>query len=420
MKKFPEHFIWGSATSAHQVEGSNINSDIWAEEFAEGSPYADKSGDGVDHYRRYREDIALMAKLGLKAYRFSIEWARIEPEPGCYSRSELDHYRDVLKACYEHGIMPMVTMHHFTSPRWLMRDGGWSNPQVAERFGQYVGFVFSELGDMIPYALTMNEVNLPIMLREMFINFDFMPPIGIDAKSWTAPGWRESAAKMCGADIENYFTFHMASDEESLQNVKNAHVKAREAIRQWSPSTKVGMSLALPDIQSVPGGEVQAEEVWFSYFKQFLPVIQDDDYLGIQNYTRELYGPEGQMKPPEGTELTGMGSEYYPEGLEGAVRKAAKDWSKPIIITEHGIATEDDSQRVRYIKRGLEGLFAAVTDGIPVQGYFYWSSFDNFEWIFGYSSRFGIIAVDRSNMERTVKNSGHVLGGIAQRGSLEE
>lgn len=418
MLKFPERFLWGSATSAHQVEGNNINSDVWSEEYADGSPYADKSGDGVDHYRQYRTDIALMAKLGLKAYRFSIEWARIEPEKGFFSRSELEHYRDVLYACYEYGITPMVTMHHFTSPRWLMRDGGWSNPEVSGLFARYCEYVFQELGDLIPYALTMNEVNLPIMLREMFINFDFMPPIGIDAKSWTAPGWRESAARMCGADIEHYFTFHMASDEESLQHVKDSHVKAREVIRRCSPSTKVGLSLALPDVQAIAGGEENAEKVWHSYYRQFLPILQEDDYLGIQNYTRERYGPDGQMKPPDGAELTSMGSEFYPEGLEGAVRKAAIDWKRPIIITEHGIATEDDLQRCRYIRRGLEGLHAAISDGISVEGYLYWSTFDNFEWIFGYSSRFGIIGVDRTTMERHVKMSGKLIGEIAQTNGL--
>ena len=125
---FPHTFLIGSSTAAYQVEGNNTNSDFWAEEYADGSPYADKSGDAVDHYRRYREDIALMASLGLKAYRFSLEWARIEPAPGQYSRSAIAHYRDMLEACYDHGLTPIVCLHHFSSPQWLMRLGGWASP----------------------------------------------------------------------------------------------------------------------------------------------------------------------------------------------------------------------------------------------------------------------------------------------------
>jgi len=169
---FPKDFLWGTATSAHQVEGNNTNSDVWAEEYSKGSPYADKSGDAIAHYRLYKEDIKLMASLGIKVYRFSIEWARIEPEEGYYSKMEIEHYKDVIKTCLDNDIIPVVTMHHFTSPRWLMRIGGWANPVVSDKFAKYCEVVFEEIGHMVPYVLTMNEVNLPVMLKEMFINFN--------------------------------------------------------------------------------------------------------------------------------------------------------------------------------------------------------------------------------------------------------
>ena len=285
---FPDSFLWGTATSAHQVEGNNLNSDVWAEEYAEGSPYRDRSGDAVNHYHLYREDIRLLASLGFNSYRFSIEWARIEPEPGVYSRAELAHYRDMIRACKENGITPVVTLMHFTSPRWLMQLGGWKNPETADRFARYCEFVFREIGEEIPYALTMNEANLPVLLKELFINLNFMPPVGIDAKTWTAPGWRDSAARRCGTTIDRYFTFHMASDEASLGIVMDAHRKARAAIKQVSPSTRVGLSLALPDVQCMPGGEAHAARKWHDYFGQFLPAIQGDDFLGVQNYAREV------------------------------------------------------------------------------------------------------------------------------------
>ncbi|WNS45340.1 family 1 glycosylhydrolase [Paenibacillus sp. MMS20-IR301] len=418
-QSYPENFLWGTATSAHQVEGNNINADLWAEEHAEGSPYRDYSGDAINHYQLYREDILLLAGLGLNSYRFSIEWARIEPEPGIYSSAEIGHYRDVLQACKENGITPVVTMHHFTSPRWLMRFGGWKNPQTADRFAQYCETVFSELGQDIPYVVTMNEANLPVLLKELFVNLDFMPPVGIDGAAWTAPGWREAAALRCGTTIDKYFTFHMASDEQSLPIVMDAHKKARTAIKALQPAAKVGLSLALPDVQSVAGGEAYAAGKWYDYFGQYKDAIAGDDFLGVQNYAREVYGPQGLIQTADtAEEITGMGTEFYPEALAGSIRRVASELTLPIMVTEHGIATEDDSQRIRFISRGLQGLEGCIADGIPVLGYMYWSAFDNFEWTFGYGPHFGVIAVNRDTQERHVKESAHLLGAIARRNTV--
>jgi beta-glucosidase len=415
---FPKSFLWGTATSAYQVEGNNKKSDMWAEEYSEGSPYKDFSGDAVDHYHRYKQDIELMASLGLNSYRFSIEWSRIEPEQGVYSKEEIDHYRDVIKICYDNHITPVVTMMHFTSPQWLMQMGGWKNPKTADLFAKYCEVVFKELGKDIPYVLTMNEVNLPVMLKELFINLDFMPPVGMDAKSWTAPGWRESAAQKCGTTVDQYFTFHMASDEESLEIVKEAHRKARAVMKKINPLTKVGLSLALPEIQAVEGGEEQAANVWHDYFGQFKSAMEGDDFIGVQNYTREIYGPQGQVPVVEGTEVTAMGYEYYPEALAGTIRNVAKDLDLPVMVTEHGIATNDDSRRIEFIQRGLKGLHSCIEDRIEVLGYLYWSTFDNYEWTFGYEPKFGIIGVNRDTQERQVKESGRVLGEISRNNAV--
>jgi beta-glucosidase len=415
---FPPEFLWGSTTAAYQVEGNNINSDFWAEEHAEGSPYKDKSGDTIDHYRLYKEDIALMASLGLNTYRFSIEWSRIEPEPGYYSRSAIEHYRDVLETCYQNGLTPVVAMHHFSSPKWLMRLGGWASPEVPERFAKYCEVVFKEIGHLIPYVLTMNEINLPVMLREIFSKIGFIAPVGIARDAWEAPKWRESAAKLCGTTIENYFTFHMISDESSITILKDTHRKAREAIKKIQPNTKVGLSMALSDIQSIPGGEEFAEKKWHSYFRQYLDMVAEDDFFGLQNYTREVYGPEGQVKPEEGAELTLMGYEFYPEALGNVIRKVSKDLSMPIMITEHGIATENDTRRVEFIQKALEGVQACLDEGVDVRGYLHWTTFDNFEWQSGYSMKFGLIEVDRSTQERKVKESATYLGSMAKMNTL--
>ncbi|MGF7033353.1 beta-glucosidase [Paenibacillus mucilaginosus] len=410
---FPQHFMFGSATAAYQVEGNNTNSDFWAEEHAEGSPYQDKSGDAVDHYRLYRKDIALMASLGLKAYRFSIEWARIEPAPGQFSLSAIAHYRDVLQACYEHGLTPVVAMHHFSSPQWLMRFRGWGSEEVPERFAKYCEFVFQELGDLIPYVLTFNEVNLPVMLREVFSSIGIIPPVGIDGAAWTAPGWRASAAQLCGTTADRYVTFHMISDEPKIALLMEAHRRARQTIKRLQPNAKVGLSMALSDIQSVPGGEAWAQQKWQQYFEQYLPALEGDDFFGLQNYTREVYGPEGRVTPAADAELTQMKYEYYPEALGQVIRKVAKAVTLPIFITEHGVATDEDERRIEFIRRGLQGVHACLEEGIDVRGYLHWTTFDNFEWNAGYSMRFGLIGVDRTTQERTVKESARYLGRIA-------
>lgn len=415
---FPESFIWGTATAAHQVEGNNNNCDVWAEEYSEGSPYKDRSGDAVDHYNRFKDDIKLMADIGFKSYRFSVEWARIEPEPGVYSRAQLNHYREVIQTCIDNGLKPVVTMFHFTSPQWLMRLGGWKNPETADRFAKYCEVVIKEIGQDLDYVLTMNEANLPVMLKELFVNLEFVPPVGIDAKSWTAPGWRESAASKCGTTIDNYFTFHMASDDSSIQVVKDAHRKARTAIKKCNPAIKVGLSLALPEIQTIDGGEKHAEQAWHDYFTQFRSLFEDDDFLGVQNYTREVYGSSGALPVEEGREVTAMGYEYYPEALAGVIRRINGEISIPILVTEHGIATDDDSRREEFILRGLKGVYDCIAEGIDIRGYMYWSTFDNFEWSFGYDKRFGVISVNLETQERTVKNSAKLLGEISQSNTL--
>lgn len=411
---FPQHFLWGSATAAYQVEGNNVYSDFWAEEHADGSPYRDKSGDAVDHYRLYRQDIQLMAELGLKAYRFSIEWARIEPEQGQFSQEATDHYRDVLAACHEYGLTPIVTLHHFSSPQWLMRLGGWGDDRVTECFAAYTHWVISQLGEWIPYVLTFNEVNLPIMLREVFSNIGVIPPVGIDAQTWAAPAWRESAAQLCGTTVEHYFTFHMISDEQSIARLKRTHRRAREVIRSLRPDIQIGFSMALSDVQHVEGGEEVAKRKWQAYFGTYADLTEGDDFFGLQNYTREVYDANGLVAPAPDAELTQMKYEFYPEALAEVIRKVASVLHIPIMITEHGVATDDDSRRVEYMRRGLGGVQQCLADGVDVRGYMYWSTFDNFEWNSGYSMTFGMIGVDRSTQERTIKDSARYLGSISR------
>ena len=164
---FPKDFLWGAATAAHQVEGNNINTESWVLEHLPETIYAEPSGDACDHYHRYPEDIALLAKLGFNAYRFSLDWARIEPEEGEFSYAELEHYRHMLATCHEHGIQPVVTFHHFTSPRWLMPYGGWVDEKTPDRFARFCERAVNHLGDLISVACTVNEPNIPVVLSKL-------------------------------------------------------------------------------------------------------------------------------------------------------------------------------------------------------------------------------------------------------------
>ena len=420
---FPQGFLWGAATAAHQVEGHNDNCDTWAEEQAEGSPYADPSADAIDHYKRFAEDIALIASLGLKAYRFSVEWARIEPSEGVFDAEALAHYRQVVDACVANGLEPVVTLHHFTSPKWLMPLGGWKGKHTAALFARYVEQVMPALGPAVKRVVTLNECNIGVLLHGMFEQLEFVPPIGVDVKAWRAPAWRAHAAQACGTDAATYCAFQMAGDAQGVATIAAAHRAARDVIRRVAPGVQVALSLALSQVQVLPGGEQRAARAWHDNFRQWLPVIAGDDYFALQNYTREIYGPNGQVAPPPGTEHTRAGYEFAPEALGSVVRRVAHDLAAhgkalPILITENGYCGDDDSRRVVFLDRALRGLQSAIAEGAPVIGYTCWSAFDNFEWVFGYAMRFGIIGVDRSTQQRMVKPSAWCLGAIAEANAL--
>jgi len=419
---FPDGFLWGAATSAHQVEGHNTNCCSWVEEQAEGSPYVDRSGDAIDHFHRFREDIALLASLGLTSYRFSVEWARVEPREGEFDEAAIAHYRAMVDACVAHGLAPLVTLQHFTSPRWLMALGGWKGERTPALFARYAERVMPALGPAVKRVLTMNEVNIGVLLHGMFAELAFVPPVGLDAARWRAPAWREAAARACGTDAATYCNFLMAGDALGAATLVAAHRAAREAIRRVAPGVQVGLSLALSQPQFVAGGETEAAKMWHANFRQWLPAIAGDDYLGFSNYTREIYGPHGQVAAPD-AEATQMGYEFAPEALGAVARRLAHDLAShgnplPILVCENGYSGDDDQRRIDFIDRALAGLQAAIADGAPVIGYTHWSAFDNFEWVFGYALRFGLIAVDRSTQQRTPKPSAHHLGRIAQANAL--
>jgi len=421
---FPKGFFIGAATAAHQVEGNNIHSDYWAQEQLPHTSFAEPSGLACDHYNRYEEDIRLLAEAGLNAYRFSIEWARIEPEEGKFDEGEIEHYRKVIACCKEKGVEPIVTLLHFTSPLWLIRKGGWEAESTVEDFRRYATYVTEKLGSELNYICTINEANMGLQLAAISKRFQLMAQQAAQ-KAKSAEGtvqvgmnFEKMMENMKFAAMENAQVFGTPQPQifvssrtpEGDKLVFRAHQAAKAAIKALYPNIRVGITLSMHDLQALPGGERFAEEAWDEEFRHYLPYIKDDDFLGVQNYTRTQYGPQGQLPCPEGAELTQMDYEFYPEALEHVLRKVHEDFKGDLIVTENGVAVSDDSRRVEFIRRALQGVENCLADGIPVKGYCYWSLMDNFEWQKGFAMTFGLIAVDRSTLERHPKESLAFLG----------
>lgn len=411
-----EKFFLGASTAAHQVEGNNVNSDSWIMEQLEHTAFKEPSADAVDQYNRYKEDIELMKDAGFNAYRFTIEWARIEPEKGKYDENEIAHYRDVIKCCRDNGIEPVITMHHFSSPKWLIYEGGWENEAVVEYFKSYCVYVVERLGDMMEYICTINEANMRLQMasimktaaKNMGINLQI--GVNLDLPEEMLAGKREAGEAFGG--VENVCTFLSACTDKGDMLVMQAHEAARDAMKAICPHLKIGITLSLHDIWPVDGGEEFEKANWTEEFTHYLPYMESDDFLGLQNYTRTIVNANGEIPVPAKSKKTQMGYEFYPQALENVIRTAAKDWKKAILVTENGIATLDDKERVAFIEEALGGVKRCLLDGIPVIGYLHWSLLDNFEWQLGYSRNFGLIEVDRTTMERKPRESFYKLAQI--------
>jgi beta-glucosidase len=385
----PAGFLVGTATAAHQVEGGNVNSDWWAWEHHPDTTCAESSGDACDHARRYRDDIRMLADLGFRHYRFSVEWARVEPAPGEWSRAWLDHYADVARTCRAHGVEPSVTLHHFTSPRWLHEDGrrGWQDPEAPERFARYCRRVVGHLGAHVDRWWTVNEPNIVAHLGY--------------GTGLFAPGVADAAAL-----------------ERACVGLTEAHRVGVDAVRSLDPRAEVGMTLAVHEWTELPGGAERLAELRAAWEDRFLAATEGDDVVGVQTYTNNRVGPDGFVDPDPALPLTQMGWEVRPQALEVAVRRVHEVTGLPVLVSENGIATDDDDLRIAFTARALRGVLACVADGIDVRGYTAWSLLDNFEWAEGYRPTFGLVAVDRTTFARTVKPSARWLGQVGRSGRV--
>ena len=303
---FEKPFLLGSATAAHQVEGNNLHSDYWIMEHVKHSDFVEPSGGACGHYDRYAEDIALLARAGCNAYRFGIEWARIEPREGRFDEKEIEHYRQVLLCCKEYGITPIVTLHHFSSPAWLISQGGWGTEYVVYAFARYVRKVVQELGELTPYICTINEANMGFQLNK--IAADMMKAgkkeggvqvgtnTGLDMKAILLGMFEQGKAFGCGPFGVNTFLKPRKQEQEGI--VMRAHRAAVGAVKALRPEIKTGLTLSLFDYQPVVGGEAAAEQLWREDFGFYLPIFKTTIFWVCRTTPARSWTPTAPGSPP--------------------------------------------------------------------------------------------------------------------------
>jgi beta-glucosidase len=401
-RSMPRGFLWGAAISAHQSEGNDVNSDSWLLENLPETVYKDPSGDACDSYHRYAQDFAIAKALGLNCYRFGIEWARIEPERGMFSQAALDHYVQVLASCRAHGLLPILSYNHFTVPRWFAMRGGWEAPDSADLFARYCERATRALGDQIGMAAPFNEANIQLLVKVL--------------RGTTTPDSRGKRAAMIAAAARatnsTAFSSLLFADPDRVDShLLDAHAKAYQAIRSGPGNFPVGVTLTTQAIQPVGENSI-APEMEATLYGHWWDAVNASDFVGVQAYTRMRFDKNGVVPPAPHAATTGAGYEYYPQALGEVIRLAARKTIKPIYVTESGIADDDDSRRVAWLRASVDQVRQCLSEGIAVHSYIYWSLLDNFEWTQGYSQRFGLVSVDRRNFTRTMKPSARHFADI--------
>ncbi len=361
--KFPRDFLWGTSTSAYQIEGGIRNN--W-------TPFFD-AGKATDHYHRFREDLDIIKKLGHNAHRFSLEWSRFESKKGEWDVEAIEHYHAVLDALRERGIEPIVTLWHWCIPPWLEKEGGWLNPKTVEHFARFAEFAAHEFGPKAKFWITLNE-------PEIYASHAYWQG------SW--PPMRKG--------VFNYF--------RALSHLIKAHRAAYRAIKIVQSSAQIGIAKNNIYFEGtgVDGLLAAAARWWWNQW--FLNKISDaQDFIGLNYYFHNrIRGLRfGQN---ENRETTDMGWEIYPEGLYHCLLEL-KYYGKPVYITENGLADARDTKRAKFIEDHLEWVAKAISKGIDVRGYLHWSLIDNFEWAHGFSPRFGLVEVDYTTMARKIRPS---------------
>ena len=389
-RTFPPDFLFGAATSAHQVEGLNRWNDWWEAEQAGRLPHA--SGEACRHFERFERDFDLARSLGHTAHRFSLEWSRIEPEDGRLDGAAIEHYRRVIAALGERGLEPIVTLHHFTNPAWFARRGGWERRDAPERFARFAGLVARELGEGVRLWVTLNEPTVAV--QQGWILGEW-PPFARGA-------WRRAS--------------------RVLTNMARAHVAAYSVLRERRPEAAVGIAHSAPHV--VPCDPRRARDRFAARVRDralnvelFRRIGAEPghprhlDFIGLNYYTRTLVRSAGlgagaivgrackDAHHADLGELTQTGWEVHAPGLTEVLERFS-GYGVPLYVTENGVATDDEDLRRRYLRDHLAAVARALERGVDVRGYLWWSLLDNFEWALGTRPHFGLAAVDHATQER--------------------
>ena len=389
--RFPDGFEWSTATAAHQIEGGNTNNDWWVWEHAAGTPVVEPSGDACNSWLRWPEDVDLVKGLGVASYRFSVEWSRLQPAPGEWSTAATDNYIRLCEALLGAGIQPTVTLHHFTTPTWATANGGWTDPDIVERFTDFAGRVAERFSPYVRRFCTLNEPNVVAAMGYLMGMF---PPGRANDRS---------------------------AHDTAVGHMVAAHRGAVDAVRSAAPGTQVGLTVNMAYYQAAPGGDDQVADA-VAMEDVFLDATDGDDFIGVQVYTRMVMGPNGWVGPQPGTPtVESMGYEYWPQALGACIRRT---WDRtggrtPILVTENGTAADDGDDRIRFVRDALRSVLACLDDGIDIRGYTYWSLLDNFEWALGYRPTFGLVAVDRHTFARTPKPAYHWFARVIADNALD-
>jgi beta-glucosidase len=416
-REFPPGFLWGSNIAAHHSEGNNTNTDWWEDEQARAS-ISEPSGAGTDSYHRFAQDWQLAAGSGQNAIRFSIEWSRIEPAPGEFSAEALDHYREVIGAANDLGLTSVVSLHHFTNPLWFARSGGWTRDESVELFERYVRRVATALGDLMPIV---NPINEPQSIVQGGYLLATDPP-------------RRSDVNLAHRVTANVITSHAAAARVireataarvGLCMATTHHVPAGDGAEQRRACDSFHRLMVGVYLEAVASGRITGLLV---PDREVPGLAETTDFLGVQYYSTfvvDSFGPDAEgsgvtvaVSPLPGQRRSQMGWFWHPDGL-GRVLDEVAAAGLPLYVTENGLPTEDDAERIEYIRLHLEQVHDALARGLDIRGYFYWSIIDCFEWNRGFEPRFGLAAVDRSTMERTPKPSLAWYGAVARANRLE-
>lgn len=397
--KFPEKFYFGAATAAYQVEGAIENTD-WAEAAKDGR--VPVCGIACDHYNRYENDFDLAKELGHTAHRFSVEWARIEPEEGKFDMEAIDHYRKVLKALKSRDIKPYITLWHFTLPLWFYIRGGFERKDSPEIFARYCAYVVSQLGDLCSDFSTMNEPNVygsNGWLRGSWPPFKRF--VLTDLVSITNSGRQYDAGEIKGlAPVFLYFRV--------MKNLSLAHNEAYKEIKKISPQTEVSIvkHVIVFDANWNPFNKIKAWVANYLWTHLLMGRVAGHcDSIGLNYYFYTQFGDKRRWRK------TDMDWNFAPEKIYDALMMLVK-YNKPLFVSEGGIADASDAGRAEYIREQVRAVWLAIEAGADVRGHMYWSLLDNYEWALGFEKRFGLIEVNYETLERKIRPSAYVYKKI--------